>query len=97
MAKKISYMDTSFRDGFQSCLGARVKFEDYAPAIEAALKAGTTNFEIGGGALFQSSYFYCQQDAFEVMDKIRAMVGPDVNLQTLARGANVVGLVTLMH
>ena len=94
MAKKISYMDTSFRDGFQSCLGARVKFEDYAPAIEAALKAGTTNFEIGGGALFQSSYFYCQQDAFEVMDKIRAMVGPDVNLQTLARGANVVGLVS---
>ncbi len=94
MAKKISFMDTSFRDGFQSCLGARVKFEDYAPAIEAALAAGTRNFEIGGGALFQSSYFYCQQDAFEVMDKIRKMVGPDVNLQTLARGANVVGLVS---
>ncbi len=94
MVKKISYMDTSFRDGFQSCLGARVKYEDYAPAIEAALAAGTTNFEIGGGALFQSSYFYCQQDAFEVMDKIRALVGPDVNLQTLSRGANVVGLVS---
>ncbi len=94
MAKKISYMDTSFRDGFQSCLGARVKYEDYAAAIDAALAAGTTNFEIGGGALFQSSYFYCQQDAFEVMDKIRAQVGPDVNLQTLSRGANVVGLVS---
>ncbi len=94
MAKKISFMDTSFRDGFQSCLGARVKFEDYAPAIEAALAAGTRNFEIGGGAMFQSSYFYCQQDAFEVMDKIRKMVGPDVNLQTLSRGANVVGLVS---
>lgn len=26
------------------------------------------------------------------MDKIRAAVGPDINLQSLARGVNVVGL-----
>ncbi len=92
MAKKIKFMDTSFRDGFQSCLGARVKTEDFLPVLEAAKNAGTTNFEIGGGARFQSLYFYCQEDAFEMMDKARAIVGPDVNLQTLARGVNVVGL-----
>ncbi len=92
MAKKIKFMDCSFRDGFQSCLGARVKTDDFLPALEAAVKAGINHIEIGGGARFQSLYFYCQEDAFEMMDKWRATVGPDVNLQTLSRGVNVVGL-----
>ena len=85
-------MDTSFRDGFQSCFGARVKTQDFLPVLEAAVSAGNENFEIGGGARFQSLYFYCQEDAFEMMDAARSVVGPDINLQTLARGANVVGL-----
>ena len=85
-------MDTSFRDGFQSCFGARVKTRDFLPVLEAAVSAGNANFEIGGGARFQSLYFYCQEDAFEMMDAARSVVGPDINLQTLARGANVVGL-----
>ena len=90
--KKIKFMDCSFRDGFQSCLGARVKTDDFLPALEAAVKAGINYIEIGGGARFQSLYFYCQEDAFEMMDKWRATVGPGVNLQTLSRGVNVVGL-----
>lgn len=92
--KKIKFMDTSFRDGFQSCLGARVKTEDFLPALKAAAEAGTTNFEIGGGARFQSLYFYCQQDAFDMMNAAREVVGDEINLQTLARGANVVGLIS---
>lgn len=92
--KKIKFMDTSFRDGFQSCLGARVKTEDFLPALKAAVDAGTTHFEIGGGARFQSLYFYCQQDAFDMMDAAREVVGDEVNMQTLSRGANVVGLVS---
>ncbi|MCF7853728.1 MAG: biotin attachment protein [Candidatus Pacebacteria bacterium] len=90
--KKIKFLDLSFRDGFQSVLGARVKTDDFLPALEAAVQAGTTDFEIGGGARFQSLYFYCQEDAFEMMDRCRQVAGPDVNLQTLARGVNVVGL-----
>ncbi|MBM32358.1 MAG: biotin attachment protein [Chloroflexi bacterium] len=90
--KKINFMDTSFRDGFQSCYGARVKTEDFIPILKAAVEAGNDNFEIGGGARFQSLYFYCQEDAFEMMDKSREIVGKDINLQTLARGVNVVGL-----
>lgn len=93
MSKKaVRYMDTSFRDGFQSCYGARVKTEDFLPALTAAAEAGTDNFEIGGGARFQSLYFYCQEDAFEMHHKAREIVGPDANLQTLSRGVNVVGL-----
>lgn len=90
--KKIKFMDCSFRDGFQSCLGARVKTEDFLPALEAAVKAGINHIEIGGGARFQALYFYCQEDAFQMMDLWRQTAGPDVNLQTLARGVNVVGL-----
>jgi pyruvate carboxylase subunit B len=90
--KKIKFMDCSFRDGFQSCLGARVRTDDFLPALDAAVKAGIDYIEIGGGARFQSLYFYCQEDAFEMMDRCREVAGPDVNFQTLARGVNVVGL-----
>jgi pyruvate carboxylase subunit B len=90
--KRIRFMDTTFRDGFQSVFGARVKTADFLPALAAAAEAGIDNFEIGGGARFQSLYFYTQDDAFEMHRECRKIVGPAVNLQTLSRGVNVVGL-----
>lgn len=92
MTKKINVMITAFRDGFQSVYGARVFPKDYMPAVEATAAAGITHFEAGGGASFQSLYFYCNTDSFEAMDLFRKTAGPDANLQTLARGVNVVGL-----
>ncbi|KAA6228450.1 biotin attachment protein [Campylobacter sp. LR291e] len=95
MAKKyIDVMDTSFRDGFQSVFGARVLMDDFFPAVQAAKEAGIRHFEFGGGARFQSLYFYLNEDAFLMMDKFRDIVGPDANLQTLARGVNTVTLDT---
>lgn len=93
MGKKlIKLMDTSFRDGFQSVYGARVFVDDFIPALKSAVEAGIRHFEVAGGARFQSPIFYCNENAFETMDKIRAAVGPDINLQSLSRGVNVVGL-----
>ena len=93
MAKKqIKVMDTSFRDGFQSIYGAKVLVDDFIPALQAAVDAGINHFETAGGARFQAPIFFCNENAFETMDKIRAAVGPDVKLQSLARGVNVVGL-----
>ena len=95
MAKKfIDIMDTTFRDGFQSVFGGRVLMDDFFPAVEAAKTAGITHYEFGGGARFQSLYFYLREDAFEMMDKFRKIVGDDANLQTLARGVNTVMLDT---
>ncbi len=95
MAKKfIDVMDTTFRDGFQSVFGGRVLMDDFFPAVEAAKEAGITHFEFGGGARFQSLFFYLQENAFEMMDRFREIVGPDANLQTLARGINTVMLDT---
>ena len=90
--KKILFQDTSFRDGFQSFFGARVLTGDFIPAVEAAARAGITHFEAGGGARFQSLFLYCGESAFDMMDRFRAAAGPDANLQTLARGINVVAL-----
>lgn len=93
MSKKvIQFMDTSFRDGFQSVFGARVLTDDFMPAVKASVDAGITNIEAGGGARFQSLFFYCNESAFDMMDRFRKEVGPDVALQTLARGINVVAL-----
>ena len=90
--KKVQFMCTAFRDGFQSVFGARVFTPDFLPAVAAARDAGITWFEAGGGARFQSLYFYCNEDAFDMMDSFRETAGPEANLQTLARGVNVVGL-----
>lgn len=68
--------------------------DDFFPAVEAAKEAGITHFEFGGGARFQSLYFYLNEDAFAMMDRFRAIVGKDANLQTLARGVNTVTLDT---
>ncbi len=90
--KKINFMLTAFRDGFQSVYGARVLTKDFMPAVEAAKHAGINHMEFGGGARFQALYFYCNENAFDMMDTFRKTAGPDANLQTLARGVNVVGL-----
>ncbi|MDD5708836.1 MAG: biotin attachment protein, partial [Kiritimatiellae bacterium] len=84
-------MCTAFRDGFQSVYGARVLTRDFMPAVKAAYDAGIRWFEAGGGARFQSCYFYCNEDAFWQMDEFRKAC-PEADLQTLGRGVNVVGL-----
>ena len=95
MSKKyIDIMDTTFRDGFQSVFGGRVLMQDFMPAVEEAAKAGVKHFEFGGGARFQSLFFYLNENAFDMMDKFREIVGPDANLQTLSRGINTVALDT---
>lgn len=95
MAKKyIDVMDTTFRDGFQSVFGGRVLTNDFLPAVSAARMAGITHFEFGGGARFQSLYFYLNEDAFTMMDRFKEAAGEGANLQTLARGINTVTLDT---
>lgn len=95
MAKKyIDIMDTTFRDGFQSVFGARVAMNDFLPAVSAAREAGIRHFEFGGGARFQSLFFYLNENAFDMMDKFREAAGKDAVLQTLSRGVNTVTLDT---
>lgn len=91
--KYIDVMDTTFRDGFQSVFGGRVLMSDFLPAVDAAVEAGIKHFEFGGGARFQSLFFYLKENAFEMMDEF-AKRANGANLQVLARGINTVMLDT---
>lgn len=91
--KKINFMLTAFRDGIQSVYGARVFSFDYLPCVEfAAKECGITHFEAGGGAMFQSPFFYANENSFDVMDAFRKATGPQAELQSIARGINLVAL-----
>ena len=92
--KYIDVMDTTFRDGFQSVFGGRVLMEDFLPAVEMARDIGISHFEFGGGARFQTLFFYLRENAFEMMKKFREAAGEEANLQILARGINTVMLDT---
>ncbi len=92
--KKIRVMFTPFRDGLQSSFGGKVRLTDFLPAMELSVLAGIRHFEFGGGARFQAPFFYLGEDPFEDMEKIRATVGPDVDLQILTRSVSGVTLTT---
>ncbi len=92
--KKIKVMFTPFRDGLQSSFGGKARLQDFLPAMEASAKAGIRHIEFGGGARFQAPMFYLGENPFETMDKMRAAVGPDVELQILTRSVSGVTLTT---
>lgn len=92
-SKKIRVMLTPFRDGLQSSFGGKVRLNDYLPAMEyAAKEAGVRHMEFGGGARYQAPFFYLGEDPFETMKKMRALLGPDVDLQILTRSISGVTL-----
>ncbi len=92
--KTIRVMFTPFRDGLQSLFGGKARVADLLPAIEASAEAGIRHFEFGGGARFQAPYFYCGEDPFVAMDRIREAAGPDADLQILTRSVSGVTLTT---
>ena len=55
--KKIEFMDTSFRDGFQSVFGARVATKDFLPALEAAVDAGCSILKLEAGLVSKACSF----------------------------------------
>jgi pyruvate carboxylase subunit B len=87
-------MFTPFRDGLQSSFGGKARLQDFLPAMEASARAGIRHLEFGGGARFQAPMFYLGENPFETMDKIRAAVGPDCDLQILTRSVSGVTLTT---
>jgi pyruvate carboxylase subunit B len=87
-------MFTPFRDGLQSSFGGKVRLTDFLPAMQLSAEAGFRHFEFGGGARYQAPYFYLGENPFEDMRKMRAAVGPDVDLQILTRSVSGVTLTT---
>jgi pyruvate carboxylase subunit B len=90
--KRIRVMFTAFRDGLQSIFGAKVRLNDFLPAMKASVDIGIRHFEFGGGARYQAPYFYLGENPLDDMRKMREAVGPDIDLQILTRSVSGVTL-----
>jgi len=91
--KSIYFTDTTFRDAHQSLLATRVRTIDLLNIAESySYHHGGDLFsmEVWGGATFDVSMRFLQEDPWKRLEKIRAAV-PNVLLQMLLRGSNAVG------
>ena len=84
--------DTTMRDAHQSLLATRMRSFDIckiAPAV-ARLAPELFSLEVWGGATFDTSYRFLNEDPWDRLKKLKAAV-PNILLQMLLRGANAVG------
>lgn len=90
--KRLLITDTSMRDGHQSLIATRMRTYDIvraAPAYAHKLP-GLFSLECWGGATFDVSMRFLQEDPWERLHEIRA-AAPNLLLQMLLRASNGVG------
>ncbi|SFJ92270.1 pyruvate carboxylase [Halobacillus dabanensis] len=84
--------DTTFRDAHQSLLATRVRTKDLENIAEptARLLPDLFSLEMWGGATFDVSYRFLNEDPWERLLKLREKA-PNVLFQMLLRASNAVG------
>ncbi len=90
MQRKVSITETVLRDGQQSLMATRMKLSDILPIVEVMNKAGYHSLECWGGATFDSCIRFLNEDPWKRLRIIKEKA-PDVPLQMLLRGQNLVG------
>ncbi|WP_312652895.1 oxaloacetate decarboxylase subunit alpha [Proteiniclasticum sp.] len=90
MKKKIRFMDTILRDAHQSLIATRMSTEQMLPVLEKLDEAGYHSLEVWGGATFDASLRYLNEDPWERLRIIRKHV-KNTKLQMLLRGQNILG------
>ena len=88
--RKINFTETVLRDGNQSLIATRLAFEQFAPILEELDKVGYYSLECWGGATFDTCIRYLNEDPWDRLRKIKAIV-KKTPLQMLLRGQNVLG------
>jgi pyruvate carboxylase subunit B len=86
----IKFTDVTFRDGQQSLISTRLTIEDMKPIAADMDKAGFYSIEVFGGATFDVSVRYLNEDPWEKVRILRRLM-PNTKLQMLLRGQNLVG------
>jgi len=86
----VKIVDLMFRDAHQSLIATRMRTDDMLPITEAANEAGYYALEVWGGATFDSCIRYLDEDPWERLRKLSDSM-PDVKMQMLLRGQNLVG------
>ncbi|MGD6962992.1 pyruvate carboxylase [Fictibacillus phosphorivorans] len=90
--KKLLLTDTTFRDGHQSLLATRVRTNDLLHIAEPTARLWPEMFslEMWGGATFDVSYRFLNEDPWDRLIKLREKA-PNVLFQMLLRASNAVG------
>lgn len=87
---KIKITETALRDAHQSLLATRMKTEDMLPIAEKMDQVGYHSLEMWGGATFDASLRFLNEDPWERIRSIRKAV-KNTKLQMLLRGQNLLG------
>jgi len=87
---KVKITETILRDAHQSLAATRMTIDDMIPALKDMDKVGYHALECWGGATFDSSVRFLNEDPWERLRKIRQAC-PNTRLQMLLRGQNLLG------
>jgi oxaloacetate decarboxylase alpha subunit len=82
--------DTILRDAHQSLLATRMRTDDMLPIADKLDQVGYWSVEMWGGATFDSAMRFLNEDPWERIRKLKALM-PNTPFQMLLRGQNVVG------
>jgi pyruvate carboxylase subunit B len=89
-ADRLQITDLTFRDGHQSLFATRVRTDDLAAIAPEMNTVGFWSMEVWGGATFDVMTRFLNEDPWERIRTFKRVM-PDVRLQMLLRGQNLVG------
>ncbi len=87
---QVKLTDTTLRDAHQSLIATRMRTRDMLPIAEKMDEVGFFSLEVWGGATFDSSIRYLNEDPWERLRALKKAV-KKTPLQMLLRGQNLVG------
>jgi oxaloacetate decarboxylase alpha subunit len=88
--KEIKFTETVLRDAHQSLMATRMKTAEMLPILEKMDEAGYHAIECWGGATFDASIRFLNEDPWERLREIKKRV-THTPLQMLLRGQNLLG------
>jgi pyruvate carboxylase len=93
--RRVLVTDTTFRDAHQSLLATRVRTYDMVAVAGAVARLAPDLFslEMWGGATFDSSMRFLQEDPWDRLAMLRNRI-PNILFQMLLRASNAVGYTT---
>lgn len=88
--RPLKITDVTLRDGHQSLLATRMRTEDMVPIAPEMNKASFYSMEVWGGATFDVPTRFLNEDPWQRLHTLKKLI-PDIPLQMLLRGQNLVG------
>ena len=87
---KVRITETILRDAHQSLIATRMRTEEMLPIAEKLDQAGFYSLEVWGGATFDASLRFLNEDPWERLRRLRKAI-KNTKLQMLLRGQNLLG------